>query len=104
MISSAALEKKADDIVILDMQRVSTFCDYFVITSAGSFVKTRAIAEHIGESLAKKRLRPHHIEGKKDGNWILMDYGHVIVHIFHEDSRAFYGLERLWGDAERVEI
>lgn len=104
IISNSALEKKAENVVILDMQKVSTFCDYFVITSASSFKKTRAIADHIEESLSKKRLRPHHIEGREDGRWILLDYGSVVVHIFYDETRGFYDLERLWGDAQRMDL
>lgn len=103
-IGNSALEKKAEDVTILDMQKVSSFCDYFVITSAGSFKKTRAIADHIKDSLGRIRLKPYHVEGKEDGHWILLDYGDVIAHVFYEEARRFYGLERLWGDAERVTL
>lgn len=104
LIADAALEKKAGDVIILEMQDVSTFCDYFVIASAGSFKKTKAIADHIEESLIKRRIRPHHIEGREDSSWILMDYGEVVAHLFYEQARGFYGLERLWGDAKRREL
>lgn len=104
LIGSSALETKADDVVILDMRKVSTFWDYFVITSAGSFKKTRAIADNIQESLSKKRLKPHHVEGTKEGQWILLDYGSVVAHIFYEETRSFYDLERLWGDAQKIDI
>jgi len=103
-IGNFALEKKADDIVVLDMQKATSFCDYFVITSAGSFKKTKAIADHIKESLNKEKIRPHHIEGTKSGQWILLDYGDVVAHVFYEEMREFYGLERLWGDAQRIEL
>ncbi len=96
------MDKKADNVVILDMQKVASFCDYFVVTGASSFKQTRAIADHIEESLSKSSIEPHHIEGRQDGNWILLDYGDVIVHIFHEETRKFYDLERLWGDAKRI--
>ena len=103
-ISSLAFEKKADDIIILDMQKVSTFCDYFVITSAGSFKKTRAIADHIEESLEKEKIKPHHIEGRAEAKWILLDYGDVVANVFYEETRCFYALERLWGDAKRIDL
>lgn len=103
-IGSVALEKKAENVVVLDMQKVSSFCDYFVITGAGSFIKARAIADHIEESLSKNRVRPHHIEGREDGEWILLDYGDVVAHVFYEETRKFYDLERLWGDAEKIEL
>ena len=104
LIAELASDKKADDIVILDMQKVSSFCDYFVILSAGSAKKTQAIADHLETSLGRKKIKPHHAEGKKDSLWILLDYGDVVVHIFYEETRRFYDLERLWGDAERVEL
>lgn len=104
IIGNSCLEKKAEDVVILDMQKVSTFCDYFVVASAGSFKKTTAIADYIEESLSKRRLKPHHIEGREDGRWILLDYGSVVVHIFYEQDRRFYDLERLWGDAKRIDF
>lgn len=104
MICNCALDKKAEDVVILDLQKVSTFCDYFVISSAGSFKKTRAIADHIEETLEGRNVKVHHAEGRQDGNWILLDYADVVVHIFCDQARAFYGLERLWADAERTEI
>jgi len=103
-ICNLALEKKADDVVMLDMQRISSFCDYFVITSAGSFKKTRAIADHIEGSLTRKKIKPYHAEGKGDGHWILLDYGDVVVHVFYEEARDFYGLERLWGDAKQIDV
>ncbi|MFC1808467.1 ribosome silencing factor [Candidatus Omnitrophota bacterium] len=104
LIGNAAIENKADDVVILGVQKAAYFCDYFVISSAGSFKKTRAIAEHIHDSLAKNKLKPKHVEGKSDGQWILLDYGDVVAHIFYEEARQFYGLERLWGDADRISI
>lgn len=104
LIGNSCLAKKAEDVVILDMQKIATFCDYFVISSASSFKKTRAIADYVEESLNKKRLRPHHIEGREDGYWVLLDYGSVVAHIFYAETRRFYDLERLWGDAQRIEI
>ena len=101
-IASKALEKKADNIVILDMRKAAAFCDYFVIASAGSLTKTRAVTDHIIDSL--KKTKPYHVEGKTDGQWILIDYTDVVVHVFYEETRNFYGLERLWGDAERIEV
>ncbi|MFH1867720.1 MAG: ribosome silencing factor [Candidatus Omnitrophota bacterium] len=103
-IGNFALEKKAENVVILDMQEVSSFCNYFVITGASSFKHTRAIAEHIEESLSKYKVEPHHIEGKEGGQWILLDYGDVVAHIFCEETRKFYDLERLWGDAKQLKL
>ena len=103
-IGNFALEKKAENVVILDMQKVSSFWSYFVITGAGSFKHTRAIAEHIEDSLSKNRVEPHHIEGKEGGQWILLDYGDVVAHVFCEETRKFYDLERLWGDAKKLKL
>jgi ribosome-associated protein len=104
LIGNSALEKKADDVVILDLQRVASFCDYFVISSAGSFKQAAAIADHIEESLGKSKIKPHHTEGRQDGQWILMDYGDVVFHSFYQEARQFYSLERLWGDAPRIDL
>ncbi len=103
-ISNLALEKKAEDIRILDMQKVAAFCDYFVIAGAGSSRQAGAIANHIEDSLAKQKIKLYHSEGKTNNHWILLDYVDVIVHIFHEDARRFYDLERLWGDAKQVKV
>lgn len=104
IISNLASEKKAEDIRILDMQKVAAFCDYFVIAGAGSSKQAGAIASHIKGSLAKQKIRLYHSEGKMNDHWILLDYVDVVVHIFHEDARRFYDLERLWGDAKQVKI
>jgi ribosome-associated protein len=104
IISSLAQEKKADDIKVLDMQKVSTFCDYFVITGAGSSTQAEAIAEHIKDKLALLGVKPFHCEGRKGNSWIVLDYSDVVVHVFYQETRNFYDLERLWGDAARVEI
>lgn len=104
IIGNSALEKKAENVVVLEMQKASSFCDYFVVTGASSFKQTIAIADHIEESLSKNRIEPHHIEGRKDGQWILLDYGDVIAHVFYDETRKFYDLERLWGDAKRIEL
>lgn len=102
-VAEAAEEQKALDIVTLDLQGVSLIADYFVICSGRSTVQVKAIAEHIEDSLEKKGHRVLHREGKRDGYWVLLDYGSVVVHVFREEERRFYALERLWGDAELVE-
>jgi len=86
------------------MRRASDLCDYFFICSAASTRQARAIADGITEELKKKnvRLRPWHVEGYREGFWIILDYNLVIVHIFYKETRAFYRLERLWGDVPRV--
>ena len=104
IISSLALEKKAEDIKVLDMRNVTSFCDYFVIAGAESFKKTTAIADHIIDSLNMLDVRLSHKEGIRDGQWVILDYSDVIVHVFQEQARWFYDLERLWGDAKTIAI
>ncbi len=85
----------------MDMRSVSNATDYFVICSAPSTRRVQAIAEAILEALEKKGLKKCHIEGKKEALWVLIDYGDVMVHVFYEDLRKFYDLERLWYDAPK---
>jgi len=94
-------EGKATNVVILEVQGLTLIADYFVIASVSNQRHGRALADRVLEGLSDKR-EPDHIEGYEGGLWILMDYGDFIVHVFREQERAFYGLERLWGDAPRV--
>src|SRR3989338_3534226 len=99
-IARAASEKKADDIVIIDMRKMPSITDYFVIASGSSAPQLRAISENIVDKLRDLGFRPSHVEEDLEGpTWVLLDYSDVVVHIFHEKSRKFYNLERLWGDA-----
>lgn len=95
------LEKKAEDILILDMRSCAAFCDTFVVMGAASTARVKTIVEFIEESMEEHGLRAKHKEGAGEGLWVLMDYEEVVVHIFHHDTRRFYGLEYLWGDAPR---
>jgi ribosome-associated protein len=104
IISNLAQEKKAEDTIVLDMQKVSDFCDYFVVTGAVSFKQVAAIADHIIDGLALYGIKPLHSEGRRDSSWVILDYSDVVVHIFYEAARHFYDLERLWGDAARIAI
>lgn len=99
LIASAASDKKAFDILILDMQGVSLVADYFIICSANSTTQTKAIADSIEEKLSEQGIKPLRREGYNTASWILLDYGSSVVHIFVEDERRFYNIERLWGDA-----
>jgi ribosome-associated protein len=101
----AALDKKASDVVVLDLRKAGGFTDYFVICSGGNPRQINAIADAVEETL-KKDLgeRPALAEGVAQSEWILLDYFNFVVHIFSRDCRAFYDLERLWGNAERVEF
>jgi len=98
----AALGKKAIDLVVLDVRKLSSIADVFIICSGRSNRQVSAIAEHIQVDLKKHGIKPLSVEGKKEGHWVLLDYGHVIIHVFYEPIRSFYDLEGLWIDAERI--
>ena len=101
LVASLALERKAQDVVILEMARVSPICDFFVIVSAASGVRARTIADHVEQYLKSQGVRLGHREGYREGVWILMDYGDIVVHIFQTEARRYYRLDSLWGDAPR---
>jgi ribosome-associated protein len=99
----AAEDKKADDLAVLDLRKATGFTDFFVICSGTNSRQIRAIADAVMEALAAEGVKPAHIEGYERSEWILVDYFDFIVHIFARETRVFYGLERLWGNAKRVE-
>ena len=99
-----ALDKKATDVKILDLRKLSTICDFFVICSASVEIHAKAIADSIIENLEKKGIRAWHHEGYQASRWILLDYVDVVVHIFLNEVRDFYELEKLWGDAKIEEL
>ncbi|MHB1415025.1 MAG: ribosome silencing factor [Chloroflexota bacterium] len=98
-IADIAADHKAEDILLLDMRPASYVADYFVLCTGTSDRQIRALADEIREALAKDGQRPLHIEGTAESGWILMDYGAVVVHIFSQEERAYYGLDRLWREA-----
>lgn len=98
----AVLGKKAESLVVLDVSQLSSVADAFIICSGSSHRQVTAITEHIQRDLKKIKIRPLHIEGRKEGHWVLMDYGSVVIHVFHEPVRRFYDLESLWIDAKRI--
>lgn len=100
----AAGDKKAKEIRILDIRSISSVADYFVLCSGSSTTHVKAIADSVEESLTKKGLLLHHMEGYQNGKWILLDFGDLVIHVMQQDERSFYNLERLWGDAIEVEI
>ena len=104
LVARCADDKKAQDILVLRLSAITEFTDYFVICSGTSTRQTQAIADEITDQLKKVKVRPLHTEGYNSGEWILIDYGIFVVHIFTEKSRQFYDLERLWRDAERVDV
>ena len=99
----AAEDKKAIELVVLDLRKAAGFTDFFLICSGANPRQIRAIADAIIESLAEQGARPAHVEGYDRSEWILLDYFDFIVHVFAQETRQFYGLERLWGSAERIE-
>jgi len=101
LICSAAQERKAEDVVVMEMKEKSSIGDYFVVMSAPSSVRVKAIVDHIEDSLEKSGLRVFHKEGLAEALWVLMDYGDILVHVFYHETRKFYSLETLWGDAPR---
>jgi ribosome-associated protein len=100
----AASDKKATDLVVLDLRKAASFTEYFLICTGASTRQVQAISNAIEEVLLKSAKRPLHIEGYSSAEWILLDYGDFIVHVFGPASRRFYDLERLWRDAPRVEV
>jgi ribosome-associated protein len=93
------LDRLGEDVVVLDLRGRSPLADYFVIATATSTIHAQAIAEEVALELKRDGERVHHIEGAENGVWILLDYFNVVVHIFCGETRQFFGLERLWGDA-----
>lgn len=98
------LGKKAMDIVVLDVHDLTAIADFFIICSGRSSRQVSAIAEHIHADLKKQGIRPFSIEGMKEGHWVLLDYGDVVIHVFYEPIRRFYDLEGLWSDAEKISV
>ena len=98
----AAEDKKAEEPVVLNMAKLTNVANYFVVTHGNSDRHVRAIADNIVDKLHEKKVRVLHREGMESGSWVLLDYGAVIVHVFYRETRDFYGLERLWGDAARL--
>lgn len=100
----AARDKKAQDVVVLDLRPLHTFTDFFVICSGQNVRQVQAIADSVEGMLKKNDVRPAHVEGYERAEWVLLDYFDFIVHVFSNERREFYALERLWGSAERVEL
>jgi ribosome-associated protein len=100
---NAVMGKKAIDLVVLDVQGLTSVSDIFIICSGRSNRQVSAIAEYIQVNLKKHAIKPLSVEGKKEGHWVLLDYGHIIIHVFYEPFRAFYDLEGLWIDAKRID-
>lgn len=102
--AEAAQDKKSRNICILDLRGISSITDYFVICSVISDVQGKAVADNVQEKLSESGVEVWYVEGYEHAKWILLDYVDVVVHVFEEESRDFYGLDRLWGDAPRVKL
>lgn len=99
-----ALGRKGRDVLVLDLQGISSATDHFLVVSGTSDLHVRAVADHIIDELKKEGVRPSHVEGLRGGRWVLIDYIDFVIHVFHPAARDFYQLERLWGDAPRHAI
>lgn len=99
-IANLALEKKAKQIVVMDLNGKTGIADFFVVMTGDSDTQIKAIADHIIKELKGQKIRIYHKEGYNSLRWVLLDYVDVVVHVFKQETRAFYGLERLWGDAK----
>ena len=104
LAARAALEKNAEDLVILNLQGLSTVADFFLVTSARSTTQADTIIEAVRAALKAAGTRPRHQEGSAESGWILLDYVDVVVHVFHARAREYYLLDKLWGDAAREDV
>jgi len=100
----AVLGMKALNVVVLDVHGLASFADTFIVCSGRSHRQVSAIAEFVQKDLKAKGIKPLGIEGLREGHWVLMDYGDVLIHVFYEPVRIFYDLEGLWSDAKRVDV
>ncbi len=100
----AAFDKKATNVVVLDLRHTTAFTDFFVLCSGQNARQVKAIADSVEDTMRQAGARPAHVEGYDRADWILMDFFTLIVHVFAPHTRDFYALERLWGDAERIEM
>ena len=103
-IAKALDSKKGQDIQVLKTGDLTTLADYFVICTATSTTQIKALADACEKNLKEQGEPPHHVEGHRGGTWVLMDFSAVVVHIFDDEARKFYDLERLWQDAEKVDL
>ena len=99
-----ALSKKAEDVLLLDLRKITTMTDFFIICTGRSDTQVRAIADAVTEGARRERLPVYHVEGREALTWVLIDFVDVVVHVFQPAARNYYQLERLWGDAETEEF
>ena len=104
VLAQALDSKKGNEIKVLKTEGLTTLADYFVICTATSNTQVKAMSDACEEAMEKHGERVHHIEGHRDGTWLLLDFSSVVVHVFTDETRKFYDLERLWGDADEVDL
>ena len=104
IVYDAIDDKLGQDISIINIGKVSSLCDYFVIATAGSTRQVKAIADNVQDALTEHGIEPRSKEGYESQTWILLDYGDVMVHVFDEENRGFYNLEKLWRDVPRLDV
>lgn len=103
MACEAIEDKKAQDVKIINIEHVSTLADYFIIASGSNRSQVQAMSDNVNEVLGRAGVEPKQVEGYQNANWILMDYGDMVIHIFDEENRLFYDLERIWRDGSLIE-
>ena len=101
---AAMRDKKADDVLVLDLRQADAFTDFFIVATGQNRRQTQAIADAVEAALRAKKQRPTHVEGYERGEWVLLDYFDFVVHVFTPTARAFYGLDRLWGNATPLDL
>ena len=104
LLAKALDSKKGEDIKVLKTEELTTLADYFVLCTAGSSTQVKAMSDACEEAMEKNGEQAHHIEGHRGGTWLLMDFSSVVVHVFTDEARKFYDLERLWADAEQINL
>lgn len=104
IICRAALDQKAQDLVVLDVKGISSIADYFVIMSGTSTRHVQGLADAVDREIGTKRMMAGNTEGLNDGHWVLLDYNDIIIHVFHSETREYYDLEGLWHDAPRFDL
>ena len=104
IIKDALDDKKGVNIKVIDISEISILANYFIIAGGTNENQVKALADNVEEKMMEQKLTPKHIEGYDNSNWVVMDYGDVVVHIFNESDRLFYDLERIWSDAKEVTL
>jgi len=95
-------EKQGEEIVVMDLRKFSSIANFFIVCSGNSDRHVRALADHVIEKLRQEKVKAYHVEGLEEGRWVLVDFSDVVVHVFYRETRQFYNLERLWGNAPRI--